>query len=94
MNRKPTPTKLPKKAALQKKNKLADIQTANIHARQIFAKLQTQDKLRQQLDNANAQQQLTMTQQQLTTRPQLESCNQEILLLVCIPMARPLPHLT
>ena len=76
--------KTTQKAAVQKKNKLADIQTANIHARAIFAKRQTQDedKLRQQLDDAKeeisslkelttAQQQLATTQQQLTTTQQM-----------------------
>ena len=81
--------KTTRKAAVQKKNKLADIQTANIHARAIFAKRQTQDedKLRQQLDDAKeeisslkeqlttAQQQLATTQQQLTTQ-QMTTQNQ------------------
>lgn len=88
--------KTTQKAAVQKKNKLADIQTANIHARAIFAKRQTQDedKLRQQLDDAKeeisslkeqlttAQQQLATTQQQLTTTQQQMTTTQNQLLTV------------
>ena len=85
--------KTTQKAAVQKKNKLADIQTANIHARAIFAKRQTQDedKLRQQLDDAKeeisslkeqlttAQQQLATTQQQLTTTQQMTTTQNQLL---------------
>ena len=86
------PSKNTQKAALKKINELADIQTANIHAREIFAKLQTQDqdKLRQHLDDAKeeisslkeqlttAQQQLVTTQQQMTTtQNQLQAVQNE-----------------